>query len=147
MEFSNNGLDLLASLEGLKLKAYKDSGNIWTIGIGTIKYPDGSNVKENDVCTKIQAYSYCNNDIKAFVKAINVLLKTTLNQNQFDALVIFTYNVGINALKSSTLLKRINLDKFNPLIKAEFLKWNKVKGVPVTGLTNRRKIESNLYFS
>ena len=70
-----------------------------------------------------------------------------INQNKFDALCCFAYNVGVNALKSSTLLKKVNINPNDPTIKNEFLKWNKANGRALTGLTKRRQEEADLYGS
>ncbi len=146
LKLSDAGLKLLAILEGCKLKAYKDSAGVWTIGIGTTKYPNRRKVKEGDICTIEQAYEYCKNDIKWCEKAINTLVLKELNQNQFDALVLFVYNIGETAFKDSTALKKINVDPTDRSIGSELLKWNKAGGRPLLGLTNRRQAEIDLYF-
>jgi lysozyme len=71
----------------------------------------------------------------------------TITQNQFDALVSFCYNVGPSNLKSSTLLKKVNLNPNDPTIKNEFLKWNRGGGKVLDGLTRRRQAEADLYFT
>lgn len=76
--------------------------------------------------------------------AINTLVKTKLNQNQFDALVSFVYNVGTRKFAKSTMLKFLNANHF-PLAAGQFDRWNKVKGVVCQGLVNRRKSEKELF--
>jgi len=74
------------------------------------------------------------------------LVKSNLNENQFSALVSFAYNLGIGSLKSSTLLKKLNINPKDPTIFNEFLRWNKAGGKEVSGLTRRRQAEANLYY-
>lgn len=71
----------------------------------------------------------------------------TLTQNQFDALVSFTFNLGEGSLKSSTLLKKVNANPSDTTISSEFLKWNKAGGKVIDGLTKRRQAEAKLYFA
>ena len=72
---------------------------------------------------------------------------SNLNQNQFNALVSFAYNVGTGNFSSSTLLKKVNRNPDDLTIKDEFLRWNKAGGKVLNGLTNRRNEEADLYFS
>ena len=123
---------------------------MWTIGYGTIKYPNGTAVKEGDVITQQEA-----DDIFAYQVdtdyAPNVDLLVTsdvpINQDQFDALVSFTYNVGVNAFSDSTLLKKVKVDPNDPTIRDEFMRWVYVNGVVVQGLVNRRQKEADYYFN
>lgn len=142
-----NGINKLVELEGLKLKAYKDSGNIWTIGIGNTFYADGSKVKEGDVITKEEAYYLFHLIATKFEKTINDNVKKPITQNQFNSLFCFCYNVGQTAFINSTLLRLINNNPSDANIAKEFLKWNKIAKVPNKGLTNRRIKESALYFT
>ena len=92
MKTSQSGVNLIKGFEGKRLNAYDDGVGVWTIGYGTIKYPNGIRVKKGDTCTESQAESYLKNDLVKFENAINRLVKVPLNQNQFDALSSFTYN-------------------------------------------------------
>ena len=83
-------------------------------------------------------------DIARFEKEVNASVNVPLTQHQFDALVIFAFNVGVNAFKKSTLLKHINGNDFGA-IPAEFRRWNKSKGKMMLGLTNRREREIRLF--
>src|SRR5690606_30423679 len=76
----------------------------------------------------------------------NRLVTSTINQNQFDALVSFSYNIGLGSLKSSTLLKRVNNNPQDADICNQFSRWNKAGGKVLLGLTRRRKEEAELYF-
>lgn len=147
MKASNNAVKLIAQFEGFESKPYICSGGVVTIGYGTTIYPSGVKVNMNDsAITKQQAEEYLLNDINKFSNGVELLVRSNINQNQFDALVSFVYNVGLGNLSNSTLLKLINVDPNNSLIKNEFIKWNKAKGKVLAGLTRRRNAEANLYF-
>lgn len=140
----------LIGYEGLKLKAYLDSASIATIGIGTIKYPNGKKVKLGDTCTKEQAIEYAKHDLDAFEDNLNALtVGVPLKQNQYDAALLLQYNIGAGAFSKSTVLKLIKANPNDPKIEAAWLQWNKarVNGVlkPIKGLTNRRMGEYKLY--
>ena len=141
---SKKGIDLIKNFEGLRLKAYVCSGGKITIGYGTTLYPNGNAVKITDTCTIEQAEAYLKNDLNKFEEAVNRLVGLPVNQNQFDALVCFTYNVGVGNLQSSTLLKMINLNKFEEA-SLQFERWNKAGGKELKGLTLRRLAEKKLF--
>ena len=82
-----------------------------------------------------------------FAKRVDTLVTKEINQNQFNALVSFAYNVGTGNFSSSTLLKKVNINPSDLSIKSEFLKWNKANKIVLNGLTNRRNEEANIYFS
>jgi len=148
MEPSVACINLIKSFEGLSLRPYLDTARIPTIGYGTIKYPSGKRVTMQDSrITVSEAFSYLMNDVANFAKSIDKLVKVPLTQNQYDAIVSFTYNVGIGALKSSTLLRKLNVNPNDPSIRAEFRKWVRAAGLVIKGLQNRREKEANLYFS
>ena len=144
MKISQNGLNLIEHYEGLRLFAYQDSIGLWTIGYGTTVYPNGKRVAKGDACTVEQADSYIRHDVDKFEKGVNDLVHVPLNQNQFDALVSFAYNLGLGNLGSSTLLKLVNKSQFDAAVN-EFQKWCRAGGKVVAGLTVRRKAESNLF--
>lgn len=148
---SSKGIQLIEQFEcsgnvNNFLRAYKCPAGVWTIGIGTTVYPNGQKVKEGDTCTKEQAYQYLQNDLLFTEKQVDSYTTDAINQNQFDALISFAYNVGVNALKTSTLLKKVNANTNDPTIRDEFMRWVYGGGVVLPGLVNRRKAEANLYF-
>lgn len=148
MKISQKGLDLLKRFEGVRLKPYKCSAGIATISIGCTYYPDGTKVRMTDPeISQAQATEIFLNVLKHYESSVDSFTRDDITQNQFDALVSFAYNVGTGALKKSTLLKKVNADPNDKFIESQFLIWNKVKGVEVKGLTNRRQAESKLYFS
>ena len=145
---SQKGLDLIKRFEGLELKPYKCPAGIPTIGYGNTYYPSGSKVKLTDpAITKEKAEELLKFLLGSYEKSVDSFCRDDISQNQFDALVSFAYNCGVNNLKSSTLLKKVNANPNDPTIKAEFLKWNKASGRVLAGLTKRRQAEADLYFS
>ena len=141
---SESGKAFIKSFEGKRLVAYDDGTGVWTIGCGTIKYPNGNAVKKGDVCTDAQVDQYFSNDLVKFENSVNSLVKVPLTQNQFDALVSFSYNVGVANLAASTLLKKLNAKDYKGAA-AEFPKWNKAGGKVMNGLTKRRNAEMELF--
>lgn len=146
MSVSAKGIDLICSFEGLRLTAYDDGVGVWTIGFGTIKYPNGVRVKRGDTCTLEQAKSYMKYDLIEFEHTVNSLAKVLLNQNQFDALVSLTYNIGSGAFKSSTLLKKLNASDYKGAAD-QFDVWVNAGGKRMQGLANRRAKEKSLFLS
>ncbi len=129
------------------LTAYKCPSGVWTIGIGTTVYPNGQKVKTGDQITREQAYEYLQNDLAFTEKQVDSYTTDAVNQNQFDALISFAYNLGTGALKSSTLLRKVNINPSDPTIRDEFLRWVHASGKVLQGLVNRRMAEADLYFS
>lgn len=144
---SKQGIDLIKSFEGLMLKPYLCSAKVPTIGYGTTIYPNGVKVTLKDsAITEQTAEVYLAHDLIYFEKQVDAYTTDAVDQQQFDALVSFAYNCGVGNLKSSTLLKKVNVNPSDPTISNEFLKWNKAAGKPLKGLTNRRVAEATLYF-
>ena len=134
------GIDLISNFEGLKLKAYHDSAGVCTIGFGTTVYPNGTRVQLNDQCSVEQAKNFMHHDLARFEKAVRSSVKVTLNQNQFDALVSLSYNIGVGAFNNSTLLKLLNQNDYVGA-SHQFDVWIKAGGKTVQGLVNRRAVE------
>ena len=146
MQPSKKCYDLIKLFEGCKLSAYLCPAKVATIGWGSIAYPDGSKVKLGDKVTQSEADAMLTHEVNK--KAATVAkMGLQINQNQFDALVCFAFNVGLGALQKSTLLKLAKINPNSPAIRNEFLKWNKGGGVVLRGLTRRRAAEADLYFS
>lgn len=141
---SSVGLNLIKGLEGKRTVSYDDGVGVWTIGYGTIKYPNGVRVKKGDTCTEQQAEDYLRNDLEKFETAINKLVKVPLTQNQFDALASFTYNLGETNLANSTLLRKLNKRDYQGAAD-QFLVWNKAGGKVMKGLVRRREAERALF--
>ena len=148
LHLSQKGLDLIKQFEGLSLKPYKCPANIWTIGYGNTYYPDGSKVKSTDpVITAQKAEELLRFLVQSYEKSVDSFCRDDISQQNFDAICSFAYNCGVNNLKSSTLLKKVNLNPADPAIRLEFMKWNKGAGKVLAGLTRRRQAEADLYFS
>ena len=146
MSVSNKGVDLICEFEGEQLVAYDDGVGVWTIGFGTIKYPNGVRVKKGDTCTLDQAKDYMRHDLIEFEHTVNSSVKVPLNQNQFDALVSLAYNIGSNAFKSSTLVKKLNAGDYQGAAD-QFNVWVNAGGKRMQGLVNRRDREKLLFLS
>ena len=141
MKTSPKGIALIKEFEGLRLKAYKCPGGVWTIGYGHT-----AGVKSGMVITESQAEEYLKADLIVFERYLNGL-RLALNQNQFDALVSFIYNVGTGNFSSSTLLRKVRANPQENSIMDEFLRWVYSKGRVLPGLQRRRLAEMKLYFS
>ncbi|MDV4308884.1 glycoside hydrolase family protein [Acinetobacter baumannii] len=141
---SDDGIDLITSFEGTRFNAYDDGVGVWTIGTGTTVYPNGVKVKQGDTCTPEQAKAYFKHDLAKFEKTVNESVTVPLNQNQFDALVSLTYNIGSGAFKNSTLLKKLNKGDYKGAAD-QFLVWNKAGGKVMKGLVRRREAERALF--
>ncbi len=143
MKINQAGLELIKRFEGLSLDAYLDPVGIWTIGYGHI---DG--VEEGMSITAEEAELLLLEELVQYETGVSGLARVPTNENEFSALVSFSYNVGIGALGSSTALKRLNKD--DRLGAADALEWwNKatIDGELVTlpGLTRRRAAEKALF--
>jgi lysozyme len=151
MQLSNNGKAVIKNFEGLRLNAYRDSAGIWTIGYGSTRYHDGKSVRPGDkLANEIQADALFDNTLGQYEDAVNNMVRTSITQNQFDALVSFTYNEGIGALKKSTLLRKLNEGNYKDAAD-QFLVWNKITE-PINGekvvldtLVKRRQQERQLF--
>jgi lysozyme len=145
MRLSALGLAILAFAEELRLLAYHDDAGVCTIGYGHT----GREVVPGMVCSVDQAMGWLSADVADAERDVSTLVSLPLTQHQFDALVMFVYNVGCHRFESSTLLKFLNEpEKPAPeVIAAQFLLWTKVKGVENLGLQRRRRIEHALFLS
>jgi lysozyme len=142
MEYSEAGLAKTKEFEGLRLNAYQDSGGVWTIGYGHT----GKDVKRGMTITQEQADDLLKKDLQWAVDCVNKAVRQTVNQNQFDAMVDFTFNIGCGAFGGSTLLRRFNAGD-SAGAADEFLRWKFVKGVVIAGLLRRRESDRQLFLS
>lgn len=136
---SAKGIQVLKHFEGLRLQAYQDSVGVWTIGYGTT-----SGVARGQVITEAKAEQFLQSDLVKFENAVIRAVKVPLKQHQFDALVVFSYNVGSANFQGSTMLKLINAGQFDAAAK-QFVRWNKAGGQVLNGLTRRRESEAKLF--
>lgn len=154
MQMSENGLALLQQWEGFKLQVYKDSAGFPTIGVGHLITKaeqasgtiliNGAAVEYAGGLTDQQTLDLLAQDVQPAEQAVNAGVTVPLNQNQFDALVSFTFNVGVGAFQSSTLLKLLNQQQYDD-VPAQLLRWTRAGGQVVQGLVNRRDNEIKLW--
>jgi lysozyme len=148
MKLDENGYKLIQGFEGLSLVPYLCSAKVPTIGYGNTFYPSGKKVTMNDnPISLLTAKWMLKETADKFAADVDKLIKANLNQNQFNAIVSFAFNLGLTSLGKSTLLKKVNINPNDPTIAAEFLKWNKAGGKVLNGLTKRRAKEAKLYFA
>ncbi len=146
-KISQNGINLIKSFEGFRSKPYLCSANVPTVGYGSTYYPNGKKVTLNDQpITEEYAVQLLSTMLDTYEKAVDSYCRDDINQDQFDALVSFVYNLGNGSLKSSTLLKKLNVNPNDPTIRDEFMKWVNGGGKKLPGLVRRREAEANLYF-
>lgn len=141
MQTSDKGIDLIMKYEGLSLTPYVCSGNKLTIGYGHVIQPYES---FGDSITAYQAENILRKDVRVAERAVRRQVDVALTQNQFDALVSFTFNLGEGNLARSTLLKKINAGDTSGAA-AEFHKWVYAGGKRLKGLENRRLAERALF--
>jgi lysozyme len=148
MVAGEGALALIKEFEGFRADPYKCPAGYWTVGYGCRFRADGTPVRKADACvTEAEAEEMLASCLGAYEAAVEDAVTAELTQQQFDALVSFTYNVGVRAFCQSTLLKRINPNPNDPRIKDEFMRWTKVRGTVSKGLERRRRAESKLYFT
>ena len=140
MKASDKGIDLIKKYEGFRAKAYRCSANVLTIGFGHTL-----NVKSTDVIDKAQAEVFLRQEVEFAEKEVN-RHNLNINQNQFDALVSFVFNLGVGNFARSTLLRKIKSNANDPTIRREFNRWIYAGGKALNGLVRRRKEEADLYF-
>ncbi|MGX6999928.1 lysozyme [Caballeronia sp. KNU42] len=139
MQYSQEGLSLTESFEGCNLTAYQDSVGVWTIGYGHTQ-----GVAQGMTCTQTQAEQWLLADVANAEAAVNRLVHIAMSQEEFDALVDFTFNLGIGNFAGSTLLRLLNVRDIAGAAN-EFEKWDLAGGVVVAGLLRRRQAEQALF--
>lgn len=140
MKTSERGVALIVKFEGFRSQAYIPvPGDVPTIGFGFTK-----GVKMGDSMTMYEARERMKRELVEYEHGVLSACTITPNQNQFDALVCFAFNVGVGGLKRSSVIKAHNRGDFQAAARA-FALWNKSGGVVYAGLTRRRAAESALY--
>lgn len=146
MNLSEDGFRLIRSFEGYHKRledgrciAYRCPAGVWTIGYGCTE-----GVKEGMIWTAEQAENGLRREIAKHEAAVNRLVTVEINQNQFDALVSLSYNIGSGALSKSSVLKKTNAGNFTAAAQA-FAAWNKGGGKVLPGLVSRRAREAALF--
>ena len=142
MKLDEKGYKALHDREGLKLKPYLDTQGVPTIAMGNTFYENGKKVTMMDKpITKIEAEKLGKVIADRFASEVTALIKSNVNQNQFNALVSIAYNIGVNGFKTSSFLKLVNKNPNDPKIKESIMLWTKNKE-----LIGRRKSEVSQYF-
>lgn len=141
MKISEKGLELLKHYEGCELTAYRCSANVLTIGYGHTK-----GVTEDMVITQEEADQMLHDEMPEYEGYINDKVTVELNQDQFDAMVCWVYNLGSGNLSSSTLLKVLNDGDYDG-VPEQMKRWNKAGGKVLNGLIKRRDSEAKLFCS
>ncbi len=139
MNISEEGISLIKKFEGCKLEAYQDAVGVWTIGYGHTK-----NVQEGQVIKQEEAESMLLHELLEYCDYVEKAVEVDLTQNQFDALVSWTYNLGPNNLNRSTMLKVVNANNMGE-VPTQIKRWNKAGGKVLDGLVRRRKAEALMF--
>jgi lysozyme len=144
---SSKCISIIKQFEGFSDKPYLCPAGVWTVGYGSTRYADGTRVSPSDKSiTENEAASIMYATLQTYIDAVNRYVSTSINQNQFDALVSFAYNLGTKALLNSTLLRMINEGNFLGASQ-EFSKWVHADGKVLAGLVARREQERILFGS
>ena len=139
MKLGERGTEILKYFEGCKLTAYQDSVGVWTIGYGHTK-----GVYDGMTITQDQAEQMLLSELEEYEGYIENMVTVPLTQNQFDALVVWIYNLGPTNFKNSTLLKELNSGNYNAAGQ-EITRWNNAGGKVLAGLVKRREAEAELF--
>ena len=139
MKISEEGKALIKKFEGCELDSYICSGGVWTIGYGHT-----AGVKQGDKINQDEADHLLTGDLEEFEGYVSNAVEVALDQNQFDALVAWTFNLGPSNLKSSTMLKVLNEENYSK-VPSEMKRWNKAGGKVLEGLIRRRDAEALLF--
>jgi len=139
MNISKEGLSLIKKFEGCELEAYLCPAGVWTIGYGHTK-----DVKEGDKINRDEADYLLQEEMIEYESYINDFVEVPLNQNQFDALCSWVYNLGPTNLKNSTMLRVLNEEKYTD-VPQEIKRWNKAGGEVLDGLIKRREAEAKMF--
>lgn len=142
MKVNQKGIDLIKNFEGLRLKSYRCPAGVWTIGYGHT----GKDVFEGMIITEAEAESILKKDLEKFEQGVEKAVDVPLSEDQFSALVSFSFNLGLGNLSGSTLLKDLNKKEYQAAAD-EFPKWRKAGGKVLEGLVKRRAAERDLFLS
>lgn len=140
MKISKECLEALKLFEGFRAEAYLCPAGVWTLGYGHT-----ARVKKGDRITRDEAERVLREDLVPFERSVQ-LLGLPLKPHQFDALVDFSFNLGTEALKNSTLLRKIKANPQDRSIRSEFKRWVYAGGKVLPGLVKRRDWEARSYF-
>ena len=158
MKVSDKAIEVIKHHEGVRQKPYRCPAKLWTIGVGHVMYPEQGKLKlenrdefsladqDNRVWTKEEIDAILKSDLERFERGVGQYITAPLTQGMFDALVSFSFNVGLGTLQRSTLRQKVNRgDKEGAA--EEFLKYCMAGGKILKGLQNRRIDERALFLS
>ena len=142
---TERGYEMIARWEGFRTRPYLDAAGVWTIGHGTIRDATGRRLTAAHLeIDQAQALVFLRRDVLWSAAAVARYIRVPLADEQFDALVSFTYNLGTGALQRSTLRRMVNAEDHDAAMR-EFLRWTIAGGRRLRGLFLRRKAEALLY--
>lgn len=144
MRTSQDGINLIKQFEGERLRAYLCPAGVWTIGYGHTTAAGPPKVTEGMVITRAEANEILRRDLRKYEDAVDDAVTVALKQHQFDALVSLCYNIGPEAFRRSSLVKKLNRGDYDA-VPAALMAWNKAKGRELPGLTRRRRAEAALW--
>ena len=144
MDMSEAGLKKLVVREGVRLRAYKDLGGVWTICAGHTSAAGPPRVYPGMRATMDQCTAMLKHDVSKFEDCVERAITVPMKQHEFDALVSLAYNIGCSAFAKSSVTRYLNRGDRRTAAD-RFLLWNKVKGRVVGGLVNRRKSERDQF--
>ena len=139
LKTSQEGISLIKSFEGCELSAYRCSADVPTIGYGHT-----AGVSDGDTCTLEEAEEMLSDDLVEFENYVKKYVETDLEQNQFDSLVAWVYNLGPSHRAESTMLKELNAGNLEE-VPRQMKRWNRAGGQVLDGLIRRREAESRLF--
>jgi lysozyme len=139
MKTSKEGVSLLKKFEGCKLRTYLDAVDVPTIAYGRTK-----DVKIGDICTQQQAEDWLEEELVEYEGYVEKAVTVPLEQNQFDALVSWTYNLGPSNLTRSSMLRVLNASDYDN-VPEQIMRWNKAGGRVLAGLVRRREAEAEMF--
>lgn len=155
MQMSDHGLALLIQWEGFKTKLYDDGFGVATIGVSHIPNAsekssgmlniDGTWVPFANGISADHVWKLLKIDLRPYESFLDDAVTVDLMQNQFDALLSFCFQIGMDAFEKSSLLKNVNAGELD-VVADDFRKWNKAGGVLSSGLSQRRENEIRLWF-
>jgi len=144
---SLTAVSITKQFEGFRSRAYQDGAGNWTIGYGTVTFPDGRTVKSGDTITQPDAEQALVAGLQQRLDIVFPHINVILNQNQVDAIADFVYNIGTGNFLSSTFLKLLNVSNFTAAAE-EFSKWiHDSAGAVEPGLVKRRMYEKSLFLT
>ena len=144
---NERGIQIVKSFEGISTKPYLCPANVWTVGYGATVGSDGRPIDPDmEPISETEAEALFLRDLESSQGWVSRLIKTALTENQYFALVSFTFNVGAGALQRSTLRMKLNREEYQ-VAADEFPKWRMAGGRILAGLVRRRAVERALFLA